>query len=507
MQTQTKTYEHTQINDPHDRLQEIIAANVPHEWVHAIHVFSEVSIDNTMVQSITDGLLNAFKDQGHKVQDSPNAQTELLITSAQFGVPLDWRNALLFNQRRRYKIDHKPPILCLMHATPSELETLMNQLQIALAKESPDPADFRFPGMAPSAYRVLIEQGQRGGPILALQRILQSQSKCIRILLIVGDNRAEYAYLFNLVGAYPRILFDSSDRFYYDLVNRLVTEACSHEVTNHRVVEEVVRNERFNASDIPAAMRHASSEFGKRDFFTNMVRIADLVQVPALDTAIADQYSEGCFATWDPQLNALVATVTGSARPVDKGNLTNDDLSVIVGVRPGCSGAVVMHVEGIRNDSPSSEAVELMDMDHPLPRIELDSLWPFQAEVPVVRSKLHGHRGIAAYDPEVVEHVYLDTPYYHYPVSCSTDSQVRAIKAAFARSEALLNPSDPRQVVFTVLPGHGIVIVEKWIPGKAPFETIWEFFDAGVIEIVKDVPQGPLAYVPDPNGRMILQTT
>ncbi len=505
MQSQTRERKLTRHDDSKDRLQQICASDSLHDWARAIHVHAEITINDPLLQSIAVKLLDTFRDQGHLVKETPDPETELLLTSAQFGVPLDWRKALLFTQRRRYNIEHKPPILCLMHATPNELGTLLAQLQTALAKQPPNPDAFHFPGMAPSAYKVLIEQGQRGGPILALERILQSQAKCIRILLIVGDDRVEYAHLFNLVGAHPKILFDPPDRFYTDIVNRLVTDACSHEITNHRVLEEVISIEKFHASNLPTAMRRASTEFGKRDFFTNMVRIADLVNVPALDMAIADQYSEGCFATWDPRLNALIATVTGSARPVDKGNLTDDDLSVIVDVQPDDSGAVVMHVEGKGNDSPSSEAVEMMDMDQSLPRIKLDSTWPIQVEVPIVRSKLHGHRGIAAYDPEFVEHVYLDTPYYHYPVSCSTDSQARAIKAAFARSEALLNPSDPRQVVFTVLPGHGIVIVEKWISGKAPFEAIWEYFDAGMIEVVKDIPQGPLAYVPNADGRMILQ--
>jgi hypothetical protein len=31
----------------------------------------------------------------------------------------------------------------------------------------------------------------------------------------------------------------------------------------------------------------------------------------------AAQYSEGCFATWDPAVAGLVANVTGSARPVN----------------------------------------------------------------------------------------------------------------------------------------------------------------------------------------------
>ncbi|MCL6615388.1 MAG: hypothetical protein K6U03_12420, partial [Firmicutes bacterium] len=125
--------------------------------------------------------------------------------------------------------------------------------------------------------------------------------------------------------------------------------------------------------------------------------------------------------------------------------------------------------------------------------------------VPVARSKLHGHRGVAAYDPRHVEHVYLDPPYYDYPVSCATEAQARAIKAAFGRSEALRNPEDPRRVVFTILPGHGVVIVEKWIPGKLPFQVIWEYMDAGFIEIVPRVPQGRLSFVRAGDGRMRLQ--
>jgi hypothetical protein len=253
-------------------------------------------------------------------------------------------------------------------------------------------------------------------------------------------------------------------------------------------------------------MRLASQELGKRNFFTSMVRVADLVQIPALDTAIATQYSEGCFATWDPELNALISTVTGSARPVDKGNLTDDDLSIIVNVRTDGMGVLVRHVEGKQNDPPSSESVEMMAMDQSLPRLSLTQGWDFSSSVPVIRSKLHGHRGVASYNPHLVEHVYLDSPYYHYPVSCATDAQVRAIKSAFARSEALQDPSDPRQIVFTVLPGHGVVIVEKWVPDKAPFQAIWENIDNGFLEIENVIPQGPLEFIQKNQERMILQS-
>jgi hypothetical protein len=235
-------------------------------------------------------------------------------------------------------------------------------------------------------------------------------------------------------------------------------------------------------------MRHAGREL-KRHFFTEMVRVADLVSVPAVHEAVANQYSEGCFGTWDPLLDALIVTVTGSARPVVKDKLTDNELAVITGVRPDGLGAEVRHVEGKRNDPPSSEAVEMMEMDYRLPFITLRPEWGVSKKVPAARSKLHGHRGVSAYDPARVEHVPLDPPYYHYPVSCSTSAQAQAIKAAFARSQSLKDPSDPRHVIFTVLPGHGVVLVEKWVQGKEPFQVIWEFVDSGLLEIDNTIPR------------------
>jgi hypothetical protein len=148
----------------------------------------------------------------------------------------------------------------------------------------------------------------------------------------------------------------------------------------------------------------------------------------------------------------------------------------------------------------------MIGVDEDLPWITLGDGWPKQVEVPVARSKLHGHRGVHAYDPRFVEHVYLDPPYYYYPVSCSTEAQANAIKSAFTRSAALQNPDDPRQVVFTVLPGHGVLIIEKWVPGKVPFQVICECMRDGRLEIENAVPQGVLDFVPGPDGRQILRS-
>ncbi len=147
----------------------------------------------------------------------------------------------------------------------------------------------------------------------------------------------------------------------------------------------------------------------------------------------------------------------------------------------------------------------MISVDDALPHIDLGAEWPARLRVPVARSKLHGHRGVRAYDPRFVEHVYLDPPYYYYPVSCSTEAQAVAITSAFSRSVALGNPQDPRQVVFTVLPGHGVLFIEKWVPGKAPFQVIRECMRDGRIEIDNIVPQGPLDFQPGPDGRLVMR--
>jgi hypothetical protein len=349
---------------------------------------------------------------------------------------------------------------------------------------------------------VLIEQGRRGGPMLSLVRLVQSQAICIRVILLVADDRPRAACHFDLVGAHPRVVFEDPAAFYEDMARRMATAASTHEVTQHLVQEPPLDAATWRSLETPAAMMRASFEFGRRSFFTEMVRVADLVNVPGLAEAVSTQYSEGCFATWEPRLPALVTTITGSARPVDKGRITEGELALIVGVRPDGSGAVVRQLEGRNAIAPSSEAVEMMRMDAVLPRVNL----PGQtALVPVLRSKLHGHRGVAAYDPQRVEFVPLEAPYYTYPVSCSTEAQAVAMEQAFGRARSLRDPSDPRTITFTVMPGHGVVAAEKWVPGKVPFQELWEAIDSGALTVSKEIPQGWHAYRLESPRRMVVE--
>jgi hypothetical protein len=477
-----------------------------HAWLREVKVAYYPNYQSPEIEVFSKGLLDCFRRRGHQVIDSLQEGPDVVLTTAQFGVPINWRDSLLLTGRRRFKWEFTPVVYTLIHTSRSELEKVLGVLKDALASEKPGPSDYQFPGLANFAYHTLHEQGRRGGPMLSLVRLLQSQSMCIRIILAVGGETPEEAYTFDLVGAHPRTRAVNLDAFYDDLVLRVLTAASTREVTDHLVVEQPVSHELWERLSTPKAMQRAGREFGKRSFFTEMVSVANLVNVPAVHDAVSSQYSEGCFATWDPQLNALIATVTGSARPVEKDNLTKDELAVLVGVREDGLGALVRQVEGKRNDPPSSEAVEMVAMDEPLPMVKLGPEVGLDKDyvVPVSRSKLHGHRGVGAFHTDYVEHVPLDDPYYYYPVSCSTEAQSLAIKTAFSRSKSLNNPEDQRMVVFTVISGHGLVLVEKWNPDKQPFQLFWEYMDSGLIEIENYIPQGYFEYIQREDGKMRL---
>jgi hypothetical protein len=441
------------------------------------------------------------------LQDAPDDSTDVLLTTARFGEPVNWRDAPLFTCRRRFGLTKAPTVFTVVSASPQQFRATLDRLGDALRREPPRAADFRFPGLADSAYRVLVEQGRRGGPILALERVAQAQAKSIRLVLVVGDDRPLEAYHFDLVGAYPRSDGIDAAGFYDDIVLRIATAVCTHQVSDHRTAGEPLSRRRWEELSTPAAMRLAGEKLGERGFFTDMVVIEELTAVPAVGDVVASQYSEGCFATWEPSIAALVATVTGSARPVAKGRLTDDDLALVVGVRSDGSGALTREVVGLRNDPPSSEAVEMMSIVEQLPTTVLGPAWDATASVPVVRSQVHVHRGVSAYDPRLVEYAPLDDTYHRYLVSCGTDAQAEAITSALSGAESLRDPSDPRQIAFTVLPGHGTVIVEKWVPGTAPFETIWRCSDAGHLRIQSTIPQGPMGYEPCAGGMMSLTPT
>jgi len=81
-----------------------------------------------------------------------------------------------------------------------------------------------------------------------------------------------------------------------------------------------------------------------------MLRISDLVRVPPMEEGVARRYSEGCFATWGPELQALVATATGSARPL---GALPADLGAHGPGLPGGRDAHPARADAIRRERPT----------------------------------------------------------------------------------------------------------------------------------------------------------
>src|SRR5574341_1209849 len=175
-----------------------------HNWLKQTCVAFVPGPESSQLEStFVDSLLGQFRALGHTVQDLPDEHTDMLLTTAPFGKSISWRKALLFTGRARFKYRHSPTVFTLIHVPQDELERQLAYFQRALEKDEPDPSDYNLPGLASDAYKVLHEQGKRGGPILSLERLLQAQSKCINILLLVGEKEIHTVYHFDLVGAHP----------------------------------------------------------------------------------------------------------------------------------------------------------------------------------------------------------------------------------------------------------------------------------------------------------------
>jgi hypothetical protein len=363
-----------------------------HSWLKSVNVcFIPGDGITPLVEEFVSNLLEAFRALGNVILDQPNNATDILLTSAPFNKSIPWRRSMLFTGRSRYHLQHSPVVFTVIHATSVDFHQVLEHFQRALNKEVVDPLDYEFPGLAHEAYEVLYEQGRRGEPILALERLLQGQSKSLQVLLLTGGQSPKTVFHFDLIGSFAQSNPQKEQEFYSDIALRMITRVSTFEITDHQVSEERISSDLWRSLKTPYAMQTAAKELGKRQFFTEMVQIDRLVQVPVVTGVVSRQYREGCFATRDPLLGALISTVTGSARPVDKSLITEDDLAIIEGVRRDRKGAIVRHVEGKRNDPPCSEAVEMIEMDSSLPRVEL-KMEAGRFLVPVLRSKLHGHR-------------------------------------------------------------------------------------------------------------------
>jgi len=468
-----------------------------HPWAHPIALTYYPAYMDRLLEPVLQELLGWFRANGSRVQPKPDRDTDLIITTARFGQPVPREEALLFHGKRMFGLGHRPQILTVVSLRRSEYKAQIAYFSELAEHPGEGPADHQYSGLGPRAVEVLLDQARRGGPEVALGRLMQAQTKSIRVMAVIGDEQEHplRAIHFDLAGAHPTT--DASDlrRFAEDAGRRILTAVCAHEVDNHDLLPDPLPQAVWDSLTTPEAMIRAGQEFTRFGFFTTPIAIEKILGYRGgIGEAIAAQYSEGCYAVYEPQVAGLITTATGSSKLVDKRFISRDDQAIVVGMKPEGDGARVLTVAGRPAVLPSVEAVEMMGICEALPPYPLPNSDGQLSQAPPVRAILHGHLGVEAYDPQTVEAVFLDDLYYDYLVSCGTGALASGTARAFARSASLREPSDPRGVVFLEQPGHGVVIVEKWVDGKGPFESIRETLDSGRLRMTMRVPQGPVQW-------------
>src|SRR5215467_5524999 len=111
------------------------AENMVHPWLHQINLTFVPGPLTPLLEQVASNLLDAFRSMGHQLQEQPDEQTDLILTSASFARPLNWRDSFLFTARRRFKLQHNPTVLTLIHARPQEFQNALKEIEHVLKNE------------------------------------------------------------------------------------------------------------------------------------------------------------------------------------------------------------------------------------------------------------------------------------------------------------------------------------------------------------------------------------
>lgn len=474
----------------------VAAQSLPHPWVRAINFALVARTSDPLLDPLLAALPASIRGYGSRLSQRPNRGTRVIITTARFGEIISTKDALFFRAKLLFNLARRPSVFTLVSVPRTELELTLATLDRLRTASDDELDDFFFAGMPRTGLPILREEARRGGPIKAFSRLLQVQVKSVWIGAVVGDpatSTIDGIYLFDLVGGHPFVSAARVEVLSADLVARLATIVSTSQADNHERVATPTARDRWDQAQAPEQMIATAWELGHREYLTAPVHLRDF-GFRALGTAIANQYSEGCLATYDPGLGVLLTTATGSARVVDKRHITRGDIALVQQIKPDGSGVHILRVEGRPFVKPSVEAVELARIVFGAPR--------FRGEPPSVPvSIVHLHMGIAAYDPAVVEYVTLDPPYYIYPVSCGTRELADGTARAFARSAVLGNVNEDRRIVVLEQPTHGCIIVEVGGGSTPAYQRIFQALDRGDLTLSFDVPQGVVRWaLPDHLG-------
>jgi hypothetical protein len=301
-------------------------------------------------------------------------------------------------------------------------------------------------------------------------RTVMARTAAPRVVLVDRDGRE--ATLFTLEGGHPTETGRPAD----GIRDRLVTAACARDVGDrYDVVRGALPAAAWAASPAPGHLAAAGRRMDRLGLLPEPVRIDRYVS-----DGLASLYreylgwkrlSEGMLFLYDPGLDAVVVTASGSG-DVDKRDLREDEVTV---VHPRSRGdrLRVLAPEGIDPKGPSVETWEVCALLSSVPTVRLGRSaaghWVLDPDgertAPLIRGGVHAHVGVGRADAEVIESVPPDRELYPYGFGCGTDLMADVAAHTVARSQAVNDPADPRLYVRWPMLYHGEMAVELWKPG------------------------------------------
>jgi hypothetical protein len=401
-------------------------------------------------------LLESFRDQGHNIVTTSAADIDLLIDVAMIPdgpEPLVQRipersQPLMLTVMKDYQLKRRPHNLIVLVGVDESLGSWSHV------------------------------------DVVSTARVAMGKIGSFKVVFVSGSGSDEVTYC-TLEGGHPTETHAKVN----GLRDRLVASASAREVGGQfDVINDAISQATWSATQIPDEIVRAGHRMHQLGLLPRPQKISDYVS-PRM-ARVYERYlglngfSEGMLFAVDPLTGTTMVTASGSW-DVDKRALHRDEVTALSGI---VGGRVQVHAPvGIRPKGPSVEALEVLSLLEAVPRIRLSrdgsNGWRLdpsgEIEVPIIRSGIHAHVGVAFADDSLVETIEPDRQLYPYGFGCGTDLMCEVARSTVARSSAINDPKDRRRYVRWPMLYHGEMVVELWKEGaeNVTFEGLLDLFD------------------------------
>jgi hypothetical protein len=428
------------------------------------------SEDDRVLTQFLPRLIQAFRDQGHRVLEGADGNVELMLGFAE--IP-DGDEPLV----RRIPERETPLALALLR----EFGLSRRPENLVVLASTSEPLSGR-PHME----------------VVEAARAAMARIGTPKMVFVTGDRGSgavlETTYC-TMEGGHPTDPENHVER----LRDRLVTMACATEVGGrYEVVPDALPREEWERSEIPDALMEAGRSMDRLELLPPPRRLDEFVG-PALTRKYnrflgLKGFSEGMLFAVDPESGTTMVTASGSW-DVDKRTLRREE---VVPITRKDEVVVVLAPEGIRPKGPSVEAWEVLALLEAVPRVRVarhaSGAWALdpdgEVEVPIVRGGIHTHVGVTGIDEGVVEVVPANREVFPYGFGCGTDLMCEVARDVAKRSRAMTDPDDPRRYVRWPMLYHGDAVVELWKPGvpARPLEGLLSLYDPDGLAAIEHTP-------------------